>query len=193
MTNRRPQRPPRVDRLLGHSAICEPGRITAEHMVAPVDAEARRMAMKWGEDRLPDLVSADLAERFGRQREKLERALAAADHDALRVEAPRMLRAYAALDAAAEEAGAQPLIPEVWEMIVDGGVIAIIRDSAAWAIYAQQRPDAKIYTLDEIARILSTDFLRVVTKAKSELPGATITAARPQTPIGKLIDDEIGF
>lgn len=190
----RPRRGARVDRLLGHDAILEPGRVTAEHMVGPVDEEARRMALKWGEDRLPDLVSLDLAERFGRQREKLERALAACDHDALRIECPKMLRAYAALDAAAEAAGAKQLVPEVFEVTVDGAIVGIVRDAAAWRRYAAQRPDAKIYTVEEIGRLLSTDFLRAVTQAKTEFPGAVVTDARSaSTRIGRMLDDAIPF
>ena len=187
---RRAQRRP--DRLLGTDALAVQGELTMLHLIAPADGLAREMEAKWGRDRLPELVTPELAARFGSQREKFERAYLARDMDTLAVETPRMCNAWRALDRAAEEAGASRLPPDVWEFDVDGKPCAIVRDSAYADQWLKAHPHVRVYTLDEIARILSAEYLRLVNATKDAFPGATVTAAR-KTPMGELIDDEVPF
>jgi len=100
-------------------------------------------------------------------------------------EAERMVVAWSALNKAAEDAGAQPISPQVWEVALpDGSVAAIVQDTAeAHAVVAEGRQLA-VYGLDEIGRMLAT--YPGVLKAKRIWPGATVT--RVEKTIGDPLD-----
>ena len=108
--------------------------------VAGVDRAAVEMETKWGMDRLPMLVSDDLRAKFNRQAASWSEAVAAAyDADrvtgaqmqAVTVKAAAMQRAWAALDAFAEEAGHRAIAPWVWEArLHDGSVAAVVQTNA---------------------------------------------------------------
>ena len=90
---------------------------------------------------------------------------------------PEMVKAWLALNAAAEAAGKLPISPHVWEVALeDGSVAAIVPDNDhAHAVVAEGRQVA-VYTLDEIARFLS--IYPAIAKAKLTFPGSTVTAVR---------------
>lgn len=150
-----------------------------------VDAIAVRMERKWGCDRLRLLVSRELRERFDRQRYKLSAAIHGGELIEVQREAERMVVAWSALNKAAEDAGAQPISPQVWEVALpDGSVAAIVQDTAeAHAVVAEGRQLA-VYGLDEIGRMLAT--YPGVLKAKRIWPGATVT--RVEKTIGDPLD-----
>lgn len=182
----------RPDRLLGTDALDTPGEMTVLHMIAPADAIAREMEAKWGRDRLPEIVAPELAGRFGSQREKFERAVQARDQDALAIETPRMINAWRALDRAATEAGATTHPADVWQFEIDGRPAALMRDDTGAEAYAKANPGTRVWTLDEIARVLGAEYLRLVHSAKDVFPGATVTAIKPpRSEMGEAIDDEI--
>ena len=92
--------------------------------VAGVDRAAVEMETKWGMDRLPMLVNDDLRAKFNRQATSWSEAIAAAydanfvtrdQMQAVTVKSAAMQRAWAALDAFAEEAGHRAIAPWVWE------------------------------------------------------------------------------
>jgi hypothetical protein len=146
-----------------------------------VDVVAVAMEGKWGNGRLRLLVDAALRERFDRQRYLLNAAVTnGALSDVLR-EAPRMIAGWKALDKAADTAGAERLPPTAWEVTLeDGSVAAIAKDYDARL--AQGRAVA-VYTLDEIAHILSS--YQATHKAKLTWPGATVVR------VGKSIADPL--
>ena len=198
MTARRPHRR-RGDRLIHPDQFQERNRVAADYAAGPADEWRRRMDRKWGDDRLPDLVSPDLAAKYGRQVERLHAAMTAdpLDLDAVTAEAQRMVNAYRALDAAAEAAGHQPHAADVWELRIDGQRAAIVRDAALAVAWAQDHRDVQVYSLDEIGRILGADYARAVRAAKNAFPGATVTAARgaPERDpaLDAVLDDVIPF
>lgn len=157
------------------------------------DHLAVEMEAKWGVDRLRLLVTPELRERFDRQRVKLNTAMRTGELADVQREAGRMCAAWRALDAAAEQAGAQPLSPNVWEVALeDGTVAAIVRDNAdAHAVLAEGRA-VHVWTLAEIARIIHG--FPALAKAKVVWPGAYVVAARPvdRDPV-KELDDELPF
>ena len=132
----------------------------------------------WGVDRLRLLVEPQLREKFDRQRYLFNQAIQNGDLEAVRRESARMIAAWRTLDAAAQTAGKQPLSREVWEVaLADGSVAAIVPDAAHAAQVVAEGRKLAVYTLDEIARLLSE--YRAIVATKLSFPGATITAVGP--------------
>jgi hypothetical protein len=151
--------------------------ISGRAYIDGADETAAEMEAKWGCDRLRLLVAPDLREKFDRQRYLLNQAIWHGELEEVRREAGRMVTAWLALDRAAAAAGKQPLASEVWEVpLEDGSVAAIVQDYAqARAVVAEGRA-VSVFTIEEIARLLSN--YPDIAKAKLVFPGATITAVR---------------
>ena len=149
----------------------------------------RRAAMdgKWGAGRLFALVGLELREKFERQERKwldaLEAAyagkvVAAVELQAVRDRAQAMVRAFAALDAAAEASGAQRLSPDVWEgVLADGTVIAVCRTNADAAAVTRSGRAMTAWTVQEFANAISA-MPSLLDDAKKYFPGATILPPR---------------
>lgn len=173
--------------------------ISGRAYVDGADETAAEMEAKWGCDRLRLLVSPELREKFDRQRYLFNQAVWHGELEDVRRESGRMVNAWVALDAAATAAGRSPLAPIVWEIpLEDGTVAAIVQDDAhAHAVVGEGRK-VSVFTLEEIARLLSN--YPVLAQAKLTFPGATITAVRRSVddPLSAIHDtdlplDEIGF
>ena len=124
-------------------------------LVQSVDALTDEMERKWGVGRLRMLVPDDLRERFDRQWRKWQAAYAAQDLAAVRAHSEAMRRAWAALEAGALEAGHAPLAPEVWETrMPDGAVLAVVRTQQEAHALARDGRERKVWTMDEVARIV---------------------------------------
>jgi hypothetical protein len=149
------------------------------------DAIAADMEAKWGAGRLRLLVAPELRERFDRQRYLLNQAIwHGRDVEAVRREAVRMVKAWQALDQAATSAGHARLDPMVWEVVLpDGMVCAIVPSDAHASLVKADGRKVAVYTLEEIARLLSHD--RSLVLAKLTFPGATVAAVR-KMPIDPL-------
>lgn len=158
-----------------------PGSYIAGHAALDgADAVAVSMETKWGADRLRLLVGPELREKFDRQRYKFNQACWHGDLVAVQRESARMATAWQALDLAAQQAGAEPLSPKVWEVpLADGSVAAIVPDDADARVVNAQGRQLVVYTLAEIGRLLSrySDIARV----KAVFPGAMITEIRQRT------------
>jgi hypothetical protein len=164
------------------------------------DQNAADMERYWGAGRLRLLVGAELREKFDRQRYLLNQAVWHGDLESVRRESQRMVRAWLACDRAAREAGKTPLSLEVWEVpLADGSVAAIVpSDAHVQAVDASNRA-VRVYTLEEIARLLTA--FPDIAKVKATFPGATVTAIRREVedPLNDIpdtehaLDDEIPF
>jgi hypothetical protein len=130
------------------------------------------------------LVPPEMREKFDRQRYLLNAAIWHGDLDTVRREAKRMVTAWLTLEKAALAAGKATLSPLVWEVaLADGTVAAIVpSDDHVRAVIAEGRAVA-VYTLEEIARMLSA--YPDIARAKLTFPGAEVTA------INKSISDPI--
>jgi hypothetical protein len=151
-----------------------------------LDAVASAMERKWGIDRLPKLVEAQLAVRFRSQAERLDAAIRLNVSAAIVVQAEAMLRAWNALETAALKSGWKPLAPAIWESVLPGTgeIITIVRDADdAFAIAKDGR--GTIWTLAEVALAIEAfgDSVRVT---KQVFPGAEVTAVRPAGTTAKL-------
>lgn len=141
------------------------------------DHTAAQMETKWGADRLRLLVGPELRERFDRQRYLFNQALWHGDLEAVRRESMRMVKGWLALDKAAIAAGAARLHPQVMEVALAGGTVAaIVPDAEHAACVRAEGRDVRVYTLDEIARLLAA--LPSAAEAKLHWPGATVTEVR---------------
>ena len=158
------------------------------------DEVARTMEAKWGVDRLRCLVGDDLRARFDSQRLKFNQAIRTGDLSELETEALRMRRAWQALDAAADAAGAERLSPDAWEVALpSGGVAVIVKDRDGYRSSMVAGRSVQVFELQEIATLIE-GFPDIV-RAKDVFPGATVTYAGPRRdPIQDMeLNDAIPF
>lgn len=183
--------------------------LAARAVLDGVSAAEQGYEAKWGPGRLRLLVEASLRERFDRQRAKWLIALWGGPLEAVRREGERVLRAWAALDAAAEAAGAGVAPLEVWEVVLqpaegqDGRVLAVCRtDAMASLLVDRYRADPRhveVWTIEEVARLLTAARMQVVADLKRTFPGALVArvSAPAPDPVGDLsggdLDDPIPF
>jgi hypothetical protein len=171
--------------------------IAGQAAIDGVDAIAVRMENKWGCGRLRLLVDTALREKFDRQRYLTNAAIWHGDLEEVRKQSGRMVKAWMALDKAAEAAGAPELDLRVWELsLEDGSVVALVHSyEDAKAVIAQGR-EVRVYDLDEIARILN--HYHQVNEVKATFPGAHVEHVRRPTqdpldaiPEAESLDDPI--
>ena len=147
-----------------------------------LDEVAHRMERRWGIDRLPRLVPNDLAEKFWRQKAKLDEQIveeATAGFANVEREAQRMVNAWRALDAAAEAAGADQASGQ-WmaARMSDGRSLVICGDLEGCQAWRQQNPDsaAAVWTMEEVVRVL--EGFDLVNRTKHLFDGAVIDEVR---------------
>src|SRR4051812_44394265 len=92
----------------------------------PADQIAGEMESKWGCGALRLFCSADLRERFDRQRLKLNHAVWHGTLPDVQREAARMITAYQRLDQEAHRLGAKRLDPRTMETVLADGSVAVI-------------------------------------------------------------------
>lgn len=172
--------------------------------IARAEAEA-----VWGRDRLRGLVSPDLAERMARQLGRWSLAYEAAwaadrvtgdQMEAVRAAGAATARGWAAMHAAATEAGHRPLTAEVWEVGLEGGgLVAIVRDNdaAAHVLADAAGRYGAVYTLAEIGCVIDA-LPKAMAEAKAEWPAAKLQTPEPRdrswsTGPRHLQGDEIPF
>ena len=199
MTKRTPRKRYRQDPLAPASDPI-PNANEIWHALAPLDEVARQMEQKWGIERLPRLASEASAMKFGRAREYLDVLLernddGEGDVEKIAAAAANLRKGWLALDAEATSAGATTFDPIGWSMMVDGHPCVIVRDPAAAGHIQAQDQNRTVYTLDEIANIVSA-FRRTkawagVEEAKAAFPGATVSVGPPKSDLFE--DDEIPF
>lgn len=177
-----------------------PGQhIAGQSFIDEADKLAAAAESKWGCGRLRLLVSPELREKFDRQRYLFNQAIWHGDLEAVRVQSGRMCAAWRALDTAAESAGALKLDPQVMEVVLETGVVAaIVPDNASASLVRAEDRRMDVYTLEEIARLLSG--FPALAKIKQSYPGAEVTAVRRSIddPLDSFVDsglpiDEIPF
>jgi hypothetical protein len=141
------------------------------------DQTAAEMEAKWGCDRLRLLVGPELREKFDRQRYLFNQAVWHGELEDVRREANRMTTAWLVLDREATEAGKLPLSPLCWEIALeDGSVAAIVPDNDHAHVAVGDGRHLRVFTLDEIGRLLSA--YPDIAKTKLVFPGAKVVAVR---------------
>lgn len=184
----KPVRQRKHDRLITPGASAS--EIAADFAAAPFDRAMRDAERTWGIDRLPELVTPDLAMKFGKAMAVMNAAIDSGDPEQAAAAAANCVKGIAAMDAAARAAGHQPLKAEFWEYEQDGFRFALIRDAAEWPSVAAERPGLTIYTLREVANALAAS-RDAVAAVKAAFPGAEISAIRQPSKLSEELEDEI--
>lgn len=193
MKHRRARKP---DRLTNPEHIGVTSIMAKHRSLEPVDKIAAEMEMKWGVDRLPSLVSPDMAAKFGSAEAKLDKAIDDDDQEAVTKRANVMWRAWIALDKEAERLGAKPIdISKIVFWRSDAGQpYAIFKDNAEALAFAKSGKGEGIryYTLAEISRLIEKweDQAPFAREAKKEFGGAEIMSV---TPTAREMDEEMPF
>lgn len=137
------------------------------------DALEVDLELKWGRDRLRLLVPTELREKFDRQRYLTSQARWHGQLDDVQREAKRMAMAWRTLDMVATESGAKVLDPAIWEVTLEDGTVAtLVREPQMAARVLAEGRRINVYTLQEIANMISA-FPDIV-KAKETFPGAKV-------------------
>lgn len=160
-------------------------------MVDGLDQVALAMERKWGVGRLRLLVSDFLRAKFDEQKDRLDAALRSSEERFVAAQVEGMRRAWAALDRAAQEAGASPLAPQVWECVLPstGEIVSLVR-SAEEAHHVAR--EGRVFTTTEVA-ILIEALGDGVLSVKQKFPGAAVTGIRRKPPADWERGDEIPF
>lgn len=160
-------------------------------MVDGLDQVATAMERKWGVGRLRLLVSDFLRAKFDEQKDRLDAALRSDEERFVAAQVEGMRRAWAALDRAAHEAGAQPLAPQVWECVLPstGEIVSLVCSEEEAHHVARE---GRAFTTAEIAILIEALGDGVLT-IKQKFPGAAVTGIRRKTPIDWSRGDDIPF
>lgn len=184
--------------------------VAGTSVIDEMDLVALAMERKWGVDRLRLLVSAELREKFDRQRYLVNQAIWHGELEELRVQTKRMMAAYRVLDRAADEEGKLPLsalhphqVPVMEAALKDGRVLMIVADEAALTLAGRLQDDrhAVVWSISEVARMIETDAW--ISAVKLVFPGAEVkgvrSPARVTDPLDKVrgtsggLDDAVPF
>ena len=185
---RQTKRQKKSDRILHGSQSKD--AIMCDYALAPVDRLAIEMDRKWGIDRLPELVSVSMSQKYGSAVAKMNAAVEAGDVEECRKRCEVVVRGLQAMDAEAERVGAEKACTDVWEVEVDGEMFGIMRDGRGWRAIKEQRPELELLTLREVAlayRYFREHWMGELEKAaKQSFPGAEMIDIK-----GKTFDDPI--
>ena len=181
----RPTRQEKDDRILHKAATAN--EIRADLSLAPFDKAVREMDKRWGVDRLPELVSVESAEKWGKAMAGLNAAIDAQDPDKVKFWVEVCLRGLAAMDAEAVSLGRHVSDPDIWEYEYEGTTFGIIEDGREWPAAYAKRPGIAIHTMREVAIALHAHRNGLVDAVKLAFPGAEVKAVR--RPKADLEDD----
>ena len=168
--------------------------------LATYDAKVRAAEVKWGIDRLPLLVEADLRDRYWAQMDVLNKAIDKGSGVEVEEAVASTIRGVEALERRAIELGAEPVSGEVWEETTpSGAVVAVCRDRAEIAKIRDSGRIDRVYAMSEIAAIVEAfeegKAGETTKKVKSLFEGATIESVKKKSKeeIIAELNDEIPF
>lgn len=179
------------DRLI--SGINDKSAIMCDMALAPVDRLADQMNRKWGIDVLPELVSPEMAMRYGSAVAKMNDAAGEYNVEETLARAEVCMRGLKALDAEAERIGAERASLDIWQFDLDGVAIGIMKEGRSWPSIREEHPHLEMYTMREVA--LALRFYKehgvslMVEEVKEYFPGAEMTQIKRKP----LTEEEIPF
>lgn len=169
------------DEFMAPDLYCNSVADGIHYAIMPLDKIATDLDMKWGVDRLPSLVSSQTAALFGSAKAKLDAAIQSNIPADVVARVEIMIRGWEKLDAEATERGHQPLSLDIWTYSTpDGFKIAVARSDAD-AIKGIREDDrlagCAVYSLSEIALIMSSHSKSLVNSAKKMFPESRVESA----------------
>jgi hypothetical protein len=187
---KRPRRERKADRLMSPDAT--KAQIECDYAIAPMDRLALEMDRKWGIDRLPELVTPEMATRYGQAMAHMNECIRLGDPAKCVAAANNCIRGLHAMDAEATKLGKQPASGAYTEYDLDGWKIGILHDDAEWKTSEAARPDLQFFSLREAAIALKTKIdTPPIAAVKAAFPGARVVEHR--TPLNTLLNDSIPF
>lgn len=185
----------RPDHILDRGGVGDSVAEAIHHAIKPLDKIASDAETKWGCDRLPELVSPEMASRFGSAKAKLDAAIVLNDPQEVIKRADVLARGWAAMDTEATQRGNKALVPDVWSYTTDDGFKCAIARSNADAFKAiKTMPEFEgvaVYSLEEVGRILEANTLLNV--VKKNFPDAVVENIRPRSGKREKLNKEIPF
>ena len=149
---------------------------------------------RWGADRLPNIISMDMREKYWAQMDRLNSAIDSNNPIDVEHHVKVTIKAYASMEAKAKEMGYKELTGIAWTARShdDKTTIAIVQDVHEIGRVKKEMPDANVYSVSEIANILNNwqDKSDIINQVKDMFPGAHVSKV---TPLEKELDDEIPF
>ena len=185
---KRQRRQKKADRLLCPDASSS--EIECDYGIAPMDRVATIMDLKWGIDRLPELVSPDMAAKYGRAMAHMNECIRLGDPANCAAAAQNCIKGLNAMDADAEQNGMDQATGTLFEFELDpsdGGEafhFGVMEDGVQWQTAKAKRPDLMLFTKREIAMALQA-YVRspMVAATKDAFPGSEITKIKPNPPV----------
>mgnify|MGYP003350008410 CR=1 FL=1 len=159
-----------------------------EEALKPLDKLAAEMEQRWGVGRLPRLVSAETAAKFGMAMDKLKREMLLNHAEGVAQRVPIMMRGWQALEKEALANGHKPN-PE--------GVIGYKHEKQAWTIVVQDADlhAASLYAPEPEYVVTISELLicyeqahKAARKAKKAFPGSRVVRVAQ-----KPFDDPLPF
>lgn len=182
-------------RKKSHDTMLAPGatqeQIQTDMALGSFDRAVNEMDVKWGVDRLVELVPADVAAKYGLALGRLNEAVRDSDVELTQRRVKDCLKGLAALDGLATQRGAQPASDAYWELELDGLKAAVVADMDAWQRIQAERPDLELVSLREMGlawKAYREGRLGVMAaEVKQHFPGSNVVR------IGKKPEDPIPF
>ena len=158
------------------------------------DATVSSYEVRWGVDRLQELVSYELREKFYQQRDRLNKAIDSNDGMEVVRQVEVTGRAYAKLEQEAIARGHSEVTGDYFEApMADGKVLAVCKTKGDCTKVARDNREMLVYSVSEIAHLLSIQnkpVVEAVNEVKSIFAGAEVVSIKP---IDDVLDDEIPF
>ena len=163
--------------------------------IGPFDRVALEMDRRWGVDRLSELVSPNMAQKFGAALAFLNECIDANDPTAVASAAANCIKGMNAMDAEALALGRVPVPADVWIVEMDGRKFGIIREAGDWATLQADHPGMTLFSAREaaIALLAYRAAVPALEAVQAHFPAAKISAIRPLTKLEEEIGDHIPF
>lgn len=188
MTAHKPRQ--KFDRLLAPAATA--AELRCDYAVAPYDRAARDAETVWGIDRLPSLVTPDLAARYGAALAHLNDCINEGDATKTAAAAANCVKGLAAMDAEARKLGHSPAPVDVLQFVHEGTHYGILPRVEDWPPVAAAFPHLTLVSLVEVGNALALYRQgTVLAAAHAAFPGAVVTGSRPLTELERQLEDEI--
>lgn len=192
MTNpKRPRRQRKADRLLNPDSTVQ--QIECDYGIAPMDRLATELDRKWGIDRLPELVSVETAQKYGRAMAHLNDCIKENDPAKCAAAAQNCIKGLNVMDAEATAASKPQADGSYWEYevpAIGGGQplkFGILQDGAEWQTAKAARPDLVFFTMREVGIALQQKLATpLVMETKKQFPGAEVrkvTSTQKREPV----------
>jgi len=129
-------------------------------VISDHDIKSMQMDVKWGTDKLPDLVPQDLADKYRKQQERFRRAFRNDDQAGIQKHGRGMIKAYEVLDREAEKQGAKVIDPtDYWSVEVEGIEVRLVKTDEEMP---REKPDGVAYlSVGELMKFVPADVISI--------------------------------